>query len=198
MEDAEKKGKYYVHPYNSPITVCGQGTIGYEVWNQLKALNVKSVDAVFGCVGGGGLLSGVSTYLKAMNPKIECYGVSARRCPAMFECLKAGKQVKIPPTQPSVADGNGGNLEDNTITFDILKKTCKGIILVEEQDIKQATRWFIERERTIVEPTAAVALAGYLKRHKDFKGKNVVVIACGRNMDLDKMEAILSETKPTK
>ena len=116
----------------------------------------------------------------------------------MYESLKAGKQVKIPPTIPSVADGNGGNLEDDTITFDILQNTCDGIILVEEQDIKQATRWFIERERTIVEPTAAVSLAGYIKKHKDLKGKNVVVIACGRNMDLVKMQEILSETKTTK
>ena len=161
----------------------------------MKALNEKKIDAIFACVGGGGLLSGASTYLKAMDPSIKCYGVSASRTPAMYECLKAGEIVKIPPTVPSVADGNGGNLEKGSITFNILQKVCEEIILVEEEDIKQATRWFVETEHTVVEPTAAVALAGFMKRYKEFKGKNVVIIACGRNMDLGKMQTILAETK---
>ena len=67
--------------------------------------------------------------------------------------------------------------------------------LVDEDEIKQATRWYVEHEHTIVEPTAAVALAGFQKRYKEFKGKNVVVIACGRNLDLGKLQNILKETK---
>ena len=98
LADAKKYGTYYVHPYNSATTICGAGTLGLEIWEQMKDLNVKKIDAVFACVGGGGLLSGVSTYLKAMDPSIKCYGVSARRTPAMYEALKAGKLVTIPPT----------------------------------------------------------------------------------------------------
>ena len=139
--------------------------MGLEIWEQMKALNVK-IDAVFGCVGGGGLISGVSTYLKSKDPSIKVYACSARKTPAMYECLKAGEIITIPPTQPSVADGNGGNLEKGSITFDIFKKNVEEIILVEEEDIKQATRHFVEVERTIVEPTAAVALAGYMRRAK--------------------------------
>ena len=161
LADAKKYGRYYIHPYNSTTTVCGAGTMGLEIWEQMKALNVKKIDAVFACVGGGGLFSGVSTFLKAQDPSIKCYGVSARRTPAMYECLKAGDFVTIPPTVPSVADGNGGNLEKGCITFNIMQQNCEEIILVDEDDIKQATRWYVEHEHTIVEPTAAVALAGF-------------------------------------
>ena len=98
LADAEKYGTYYIHPYNSATTVCGAGTLGLEIWDQMKALNVKRIDAVFACVGGGGLLSGVSTYLKSKDPSIKFYGCSARRTPAMYECLKAKEIVTIPPT----------------------------------------------------------------------------------------------------
>ena len=87
----------------------------------MKDLNVKKIDAVFACVGGGALLAGVSTYLKAIDPSIKCYGCSARRTPAMYECLKAGEIVTIPPTQPTIADSCGGNLEKGAITFNILQ-----------------------------------------------------------------------------
>lgn len=195
--DAKKQKLYYVPPYNSTITLCGAGTIGLEIWDQMANLNQK-IDAVFACVGGGGLLSGVSTYLKEKDPSIQFFACSARKTPAMYECLKAGKIIQIPPTEPSVADGNGGNLESDTITFDIFQQNIEEVILVEEEDIKQATRAFVEKERCIVEPTAAVALAGYIKTWRRFRGKNIVVISCGRNVDFDRLQTILAETEPKK
>jgi len=200
--DAEKEArkhtdKYYIPPYNSHITVNGAGTMGLEIWNQMKDLNIKNIDAVFGCIGGGGLCSGVSTYLKSKNPKIKVYGCSARRTPAMFECVKAGKIVEI-ESSPSVADGNGGNIEKGSLTFDIVKKNLEEIILVEEDDIKLATRIFMETERAITEPTAAVSIAGFMKKYKQFKGKNVVIITCGRNVTMQNLAKILDDSKNMK
>ena len=200
--DAEKEArkhtdKYYIPPYNSHITVNGAGTMGLEIWNQMKDLNVKNIDAVFACIGGGGLCSGVSTYLKSKNPKIKIFGCSARRTPAMFECVKAGKIVEI-VSSPSVADGNGGNIEKGSLTFDIVKKNLDEIVLVDENDIKLATRIFMETERAITEPTAAVSIAGFMKKYKQFKGKNVVIITCGRNVTMQNLNKILDETKNMK
>ena len=108
--------------------------------------------------------------------------------------MKSGEIVVI-KSYPSIADGNGGNIEKGSITFDICQKNLEEIILVEEEDIKLATRIFMENERCIIEPTTAVGLAGYMKKYKEFKGKNVVVVTCGRNVTMPTLNKILDETK---
>ena len=99
---------------------------------------------------------------------------------------------------PSVADGNGGNIEKGSITYDICQKNLEEIILVEEDDIKLAARVFLENERALIEPTTAVGLAGYMKVHKQFKGKNIVIVTCGRNVTMPTLNKILEDTKHMK
>jgi threonine dehydratase len=163
----------------------------------MKDLNVQNIDAVFVCIGGGGLISGISTYIKSKNPKTKVFGCSAKLTPAMYECMKANEIVTI-KSYPSIADGNGGNIEKGSITYDICQKNLEEIILVEEDDIKLATRVFLENERALIEPTTAVSLAGYMKVHKQFKGKNVVIVTCGRNVTMPTLNKILEETKHMK
>uniref|UniRef100_A0A7S2R815 Tryptophan synthase beta chain-like PALP domain-containing protein n=1 Tax=Mucochytrium quahogii TaxID=96639 RepID=A0A7S2R815_9STRA len=190
-EVSERDGSYYVAPYNHVRTIQGTGTLGLEIWNQMKSLN-KKIDAVFCCIGGGGLASGIATYLKAQDPAIKIYACSSERTPAMYESIKAGKIVTV-ESQPSIADGNGGNLEKDSITFDICKNLLEEIILVNEEEIADAFRIFFKTERSLVEPTGVVSFAGYIKRHRDFQGQNVVIVTCGRNVNMSTFTDLLQE-----
>ncbi len=115
-EVAEEEGKVYISPYNDIRVMCGQGTCGLEISRQ-----VEDVDTVIISVGGGGLIGGSAGYLKSFNPNIEVVGVCPENSPNMPECIKAGEIIKMDPL-PTLADTCAGNLEDNSITFEVCKK----------------------------------------------------------------------------
>jgi len=111
QEISSNTGTNYISPYNDPAIVCGQGTIGYELNQELK-----NIDSVFVSVGGGGLISGIGGYLKSVQNQVKMIAVSPKNSCVMFESMKAGKQLDL-PSEPTLSDGTAGGVEVGSITF---------------------------------------------------------------------------------
>ncbi len=186
---AAASGMKFVSPYNDAMIIAGQGTVGAELAEQCSAL-----DAVFVSVGGGGLISGVAASVKAKFPQARVYGCWARNAPAMHDCLEAG-EIRQVPESPTISDGTAGGIEPGSITFELCQSLIDQHVLVSEAEIFSAMRALAENERWIVEGSAGVALAGclqILQRSREFDGKTVAVILCGRNVELDKFLAAIT------
>lgn len=183
-ETARQTGQVFISPYNDAMVIAGQGTIGVELQQQLK-----NIDAVFVTVGGGGLISGIATYLKSVSPQTRIVGCWPENSPVMHECLKAGRIFDC-PEQPTISDSTAGGLEPESITFNLCRDSIDDHVLVSEDEIKQAMRLLIETERWIVEGAAGVALAAMLKTQPRFAGQRVVVLLCGRNIAAEKLREI--------
>ena len=177
---AEAEGGVFVSPYNDEAVMNGQGTIGLELSEQLS-----DIDAVFVSVGGGGLIGGIGTWLKAFRPEIQVVGCWAAHSPVMYHCMDAGRMIEVPERE-TLSDGTAGNLEEGSITLPICRKVIDHRVLVSEEEIKTAMKHLAAHERWMVEGAAGVAMAACLKAAAHFKGKKVAVVLCGRNITLDK------------
>ena len=177
-QTADTQRKVFVSPYNDIDVINGQGTIGLEMIQQLP-----TVDAVFIAVGGGGLISGIGGYLKAINPQIKIVACWPENAPAMYRCLKAGRIIDV-IEQNTLSDGTAGGIESNAITFPLCQNVIDEYVLVTEQQIRQAIREIAFHERQIIEGAAGVALAAALLRAPQFNGKQIAVVICGRNISL--------------
>jgi threonine dehydratase len=178
---SETTGQIYVSPYNDEDVVAGQGTIGVELLRQLPEM-----DAVFISIGGGGLIAGIASYLKAVNPKIEVIGCLPENAPAMYECIKAGKIIEV-PEKPTLSDGTAGGIEPGSITFGICQQCVDSYITVTEEEISASMKLVIKYHHQIIEGSAGVAVAALIKEKERFKGKRVAIIICGGNVS----EAVL-------
>lgn len=175
-KDAESQGRVYISPYNDPLVMAGQGTIGVELHKQLPTL-----DAVFISVGGGGLIGGVASYLKAVQPNIEIVGVWPENAPAMSKCIEAGDIIQV-PEKPTLSESTAGGVEKDAITFEPCKNLIDTHILVSEDDIKEAMILIAEKENCLIEGAAGVAVAGFLKKSKNYQGKHIAIVLCGKNI----------------
>lgn len=178
---SETTGQIYVSPYNDEDVVAGQGTIGVELLRQLPEL-----DAVFISIGGGGLIGGIASYLKSVNPKIEVIGCLPENAPAMYECIKAGKIIEV-PEKPTLSDGTAGGIEPGSITFNICQQCVDSYITVTEEEIIASMKLVIKYHHQIIEGSAGVAVAALIKEKERFKEKKVAIIICGGNVS----EAVL-------
>jgi threonine dehydratase len=183
---ANQEGKIYVSPYNDPLVVGGQGTCGYEISQQLPDL-----DAAFFACGGGGLLTGSAGWLKAHNPKIEAYGVSPAHSPVMYEAMRTNKIVEM-ETFPTLADTCAGGVDLDSITLELCQRYVQEIVLLSEQEIAASIRLLFEEHRLVSEGSGALGVGGLLKRKEHFKGKKVVAVVCGRNIDLEVFKRIIA------
>ena len=183
---AEEEGRIYVSPYNDPIVVGGQGTCGYEISMQLPDL-----DAAFFACGGGGLLGGSAGWLKSHNPEVEAFGVSPANSPVIYESLRTGKIVEM-ETFPTLADTCAGGLDLDSITLDICQRYAEEVMLLTETEIEASIRLLFEQHRLVVEGSAALAVGALLKYRERFKGKKVVAVVCGRNIDLEVFKRIIA------
>jgi threonine dehydratase len=174
---ATEKGLAYIDGYDDPAIIAGQGTMGIEVIEQ-----VKDVDAVIVPVGGAGLLAGVSLAVKNLRPQTKVVAVEAENVASFSAALKAGAPTKI-PLQPTLADGLaipqvGAN------AFAIAREHVDQMVEVTEEQIAIAILRLIELEKTVVEGAAATPLAAVLSgKLSDLKGKRVVLLLCGGNID---------------
>jgi threonine dehydratase len=182
---AEEEGGTYVSPYNDPIVVGGQGTCGYEISEQLPDLDA----AVFAC-GAGGLVSGSAGWLKSRNPEVEVFGVSPENSPVMYESVRMGKMIEM-ETFPTLADTCGGCVDLDSITLDLCRRHVDEIFLLTESEIESSIRLLFEQHRLVVEGSAALAVGALLKYRERFKGKTVVTVVCGRNIDLEVFKRII-------
>jgi len=182
---ADEEGKVYVSPYNDPIVVGGQGTCGYEISQQLPDL-----DAAFFACGAGGLLTGSSAWLKSHNPDVRTFGVSPSNSPVMFESVRQDKMITM-DTKPTLADTCGGGVDLDTITLDYCRRYSDGIVLLSEDEIAAAIRLLFEQHRLVAEGSGVLGIGGILKNKEEFKGKKVVAVVCGRNIDLEVFKRII-------
>ena len=182
---AEENNLSFVSPYNDIDVISGQGTIGVEMINQLKDL-----DVLFITVGGGGLISGVGGYLKSINSNINIIGCSPENSPVMKISLNKGKIIEF-DSLPTLSEGSAGGIERDSITYNFCEEFIDDFYLVSEEEIAENIKFFIANEKLLIEGAAAVSVAAFLKNKKLFKGMNVGIVICGGNIGNDTLKSIL-------
>ncbi len=197
----------FVHPYDDPDVIAGQGTIALEI---LQA-HPEPIEAIFCCVGGGGLLAGIAAYVKAVRPEIKIIGVEAQDSEAMTESLKQGHRVML--EQVGLFADGAAVKQVGEHTFKLAQQFVDEMIVVDNDEICAAIKDVFEDTRSILEPAGALATAGikeYSARNK-LIGKTLIGIASGANMNFDRLrfiaeraelgehrEAVLAVTIPEK
>ena len=184
-EYAGQNGMVYLSPYNDLDVIAGQGTCGVEIAKQLS-----TVDAIFIAVGGGGLISGVGSFLKSVKPSLTVVACQPAASAVMTESVKAGKILDL-PSDPTLSDGTAGGIEADAITFDICREITDEFVVVSEEQIAEAMRGFIDAHHMLIEGAAGVAIAGLLASGHKYKGKNVVVIVCGANISRETLKKVI-------
>jgi threonine dehydratase len=187
---ASQHGKTYISPYNDPVVVAGQGTVGWELSRQAEA-----IDAVFVSLGGGGLISGIASYLKRSHPSAKIIGCSPENSQVMIQSVRAGRILEL-PSLPTLSDGTAGGVEANAITFKLCQRLVDDYETVTEEEIGESLRLFLNTHHMLIEGSAAVAVAAFLKRRHQFAGKHVVIILCGANISLETLCRVLSAGSP--
>ena len=182
-----EKGLTLVHPFDDVDVIAGQGTIGMEI---IKALNGKNLDAIFVCVGGGGLLAGIAAFVKAIRPEVKVIGVEADDAAGMTESLRAGKVVTL-QSVGLFADGAAVKTVGNE-TFNVCRQLVDEMITVQTDEICAAIKLGFNDTRCVLEPAGALAIAGMVKYSKLYsdKGKTFVAISSGANMDFDRLRFV--------
>lgn len=181
-----EKGLIFIHPFNDPDVIAGQGTIGMELLRQCQ----KPIHAIFVAIGGGGLISGIAAYVKRLRPEVKIIGVEPVDADAMYQSLKAGHRVRLPQVG-LFADGVAVR-EVGEETFRLCQQYVDDIILVETDDICAAIKDVFEDTRSIVEPAGALAIAAakaYVEREQ-ITGQTLIAIACGANMNFDRLRFV--------
>lgn len=183
---AEQDGLTWVSPYNDPMVIAGQGTIGVEILADLP-----EVDVILATIGGGGLMSGIATWVKAQRPQAEIIGCLPENAPEMYLGVQKGEPVILDDPPDTLSDGSAGGCEPGAITFDICRDLVDDYVLISEAEIADAIRWMVDKHHKIIEGAAGVALAACIKALPRFAGKNVAVVICGGNIATEKLQAIL-------
>ncbi|MEP6691620.1 MAG: threonine/serine dehydratase [Gemmatimonadaceae bacterium] len=171
---ADRTGRVYISAYNDWDVVAGQGTIGVELAEQWPA-----VEAIYITVGGGGLISGVASYIKSVNPAVRIVGCWPERATAMHASIEAGRILEL-PDEPTLSDGSAGNVEPGSITFALCRDLIDAHVLVSETEIATAMRDVFRADGARVEGAAGVALAAYRKADRGDEAS--VVVLCGGNV----------------
>jgi threonine dehydratase len=175
----------YLSPYNDVAVIAGQGSCGVEIARQLP-----DVDAVYIAVGGGGLLSGVGTFLKTINRNVGIVSCQPEASAVMTESVRAGTILDL-PGRPTLSDGTAGGIEADAITFGICRDIATDFVTVSEEQIAEAMRVFIDSHRTLVEGAAGVALAGLLLHGNKYADKTVVALVCGGNISRETLRRVI-------
>ncbi|NOY11325.1 MAG: threonine ammonia-lyase [Archaeoglobi archaeon] len=175
-EIAEERGFAFVHPFDDPDIIAGQGTVGLEMAEQLG-----DVDVVVVPVGGGGLISGISAVLKKINPDVRIVGVEPENAPKFRTSLKAGRIERV-EIRPTIADGLVTKRPGKT-TFQIVSRLVDSMVTVSEDEIAGAIHFLLEREKVLAEGAGAAGVAALLSGRLDVDGR-VAVVVSGGNIDL--------------
>ncbi|MBX3748470.1 MAG: threonine ammonia-lyase, biosynthetic [Opitutaceae bacterium] len=186
LDLAAREKVTFVHPFDDPDVIAGQGTIAMEILQQ----HPGPLHAIFVAIGGGGLAAGVAAYVKRVRPEVKVIGVEPVDADAMDRSLKAGRRVRLDRVG-LFADGVAVR-QVGVETFRLCRKHLDGMILVDTDDICAATKDVFEDSRAVLEPAGALAVAGakaYVEQHR-LKGETLVAIACGANLNFDRLRFI--------
>ena len=171
---AEQRGLILVHPYDDPLIIAGQGTIGLEMLEAAPELDILVVP-----IGGGGLISGIATAAKAIKPSLQIIGVQAQLYPSMYNAVKG---TQLPMRGDTLAEGIAVKAPGR-ITTEIVRELVDDIVLVSEDQIERAVATLISIEKTVVEGAGAAGLAAVLAAPERFAGRKVGLVLTGGNID---------------
>ena len=186
MELCEKEGLTFIHPFDDLDVIAGQGTIGMELLRQ----HPDPIDIVFVCVGGGGLLSGIASYIKYLSPSTKVIGVEHEEAPSMTEAVKQGKLVEL-ESIGTFADGAAVRKAGKN-TFDIVRQLVDEMITVTTDETCAAIKDVFEDTRTMLEPAGALGVAGlkkYVSQHQ-IKDQQLIAISSGANINFDRLRHV--------
>ena len=182
---AEADGTTFIHPFDDPFVIAGQGTIALELLEQ-----VPNLEAVVVPIGGGGLISGIGTALKASRPDIRVIGVQTSRLPSMQRALREGHPITLDPAT-TIADGIAVRRAGD-ITLPLVQRFVDEIVTVEEDEIASAILTLLEREKTLAEGAGAAALAAVLQHRTSLPAfTRIAVLVCGGNIDVTLLSRII-------
>ena len=187
----QEQGLTFVHPFDDPVVIAGQGTIAMEILRQLQKLGSSNrLDAVFVAIGGGGLIAGVANYIKALRPEIKVIGVQMNDSDAMIQSVAAGQRVTLPDVG-LFSDGTAVKLVGEE-TFRISQNLVDGFITVDTDAVCAAIKDIFVDTRSVVEPAGALAVAAikqYVATHHT-EGETYAAILCGANMNFDRLRFV--------
>jgi threonine dehydratase len=174
----------FIHPFDDPAVMAGQGTIGLELLEQVPLL-----EAVVVPIGGGGLIGGIACAIKESRPEVRVVGVQTSRLPSMAAAVKAHHPVTVDPAT-TIADGIAVR-RAGELTLPVVERYVDEIVTVEEDEIASAILMLLEREKTLAEGAGAVALAALLQHRTSLDGAHTAVLVCGGNIDVTLLSRII-------
>lgn len=181
---ARKTGRIFIHAYEDLDVIAGQGTLGLEILRQLP-----DVDVVVGSIGGGGLMAGVGTVIKELEPRVRLVACQALGASAMVKSLKAGREIYLGPPR-TFADGIAIGRASSKMRG-LLRPLLDTLVTASEEEIARGVLMFLEKSKLVVEGSGAIAYAALEKMKAKIRGKKVVVIVCGGNIDVNVLGRII-------
>jgi threonine dehydratase len=181
---AEREGMTFLHPFDDPEVIQGQGSIGLEILEQ-----VPNIEAVVVPIGGGGLIGGVACAIKETNPKVRVIGVQTERLPSMLRAAEAGEPVTV-PAEATIADGIAVRRSAER-TLRLVERYVDELVAVDEEEIASAILVLLEREKTLAEGAGAAALAAVLRHKSSLTTERTAVLVCGGNIDVSLLAKII-------
>jgi len=184
MKYSEENRFPFIHPFDDPLVIAGQGTVGLEILEQFP----NEIDYLFLPVGGGGLAAGVSTVFKQLSPNTKIIGVEPTGAPSMSQSIVAKERVELHKIDKFVDGASVGKV--GALNFQICKDTLEEMLLVPEGEVCTVVLKLYNEEAIVVEPAGALSIAALRQRKDEIKGKNVVCIVSGGNNDITRTEEI--------
>ncbi|MDE6825179.1 MAG: threonine ammonia-lyase, partial [Paramuribaculum sp.] len=185
VELQQEHGYTFVHPFDDPKVIAGQGTIGLEIIREMP-----DVDAVVVPIGGGGLIAGVAFALKTLKPDVKVYGVQAEGAPSMEESIAKSERIRLDSVS-TIADGIAVK-EPGVNTFEMVQKYVDQVVTVSDDEIAAAILFLIEKQKLVSEGAGAVPMAAVLFDKLPVKGKKVVCMVSGGNIDVTSLNRVIT------
>jgi threonine dehydratase len=176
----------YVEPYGDPDVIAGQATVAVEVLDDWP-----DCDAFVVPIGGGGLISGIGLYAKAVRPGLRLVGVQPSASPPMYAYFETGSTKPV-PIAPTLADGVSGNVERSSITWKMCRQLVDEVVVVDEDQIADAMAWALHFHHLAIEGSASLAIAALRGRLGGLSGRRVTAVLTGRNVDLATLRSVLN------